>query len=196
MRLAAEAKSSTETARSPAVGRSRGSGAASARASSRRRPRTRTWQRLAGGAIAALLLLGLGFFAGRQTPPAPQLALQVSADRVYQAALARHLSTTRRALLTATNGTSPSLDQGNAVLARSLLDNHRLYLAAAEHNGDRRLVQLLQEIEPVLIELANPSGASDVETRKGLSDFVEHTDLIFQVRAVEAGLNARRSTRT
>ncbi|MBD8526168.1 hypothetical protein [Pseudomarimonas arenosa] len=165
-----------------------------------RRPRRRSWGRLIGGALAASLLLGVGFFAGRQAPPPTVVAahvpetVELSSGRIYQATMVRHLNATRRALLTASNGQTGSIAEGNADLARSLLDNHRLYMAAADHQGDRRLLRLLQEIEPVLIELANPVRADDIQTRKGLGDFVEREDLIFQVRAVEAGLSARRTT--
>jgi hypothetical protein len=45
----------------------------------------------------------------------------------------------------------------------------------------------------VLIELANPAQADDIQLRTGLGDFVERSDLIFQVRAAEAGLRARNA---
>lgn len=169
------------------------------RAQRSRRPR---WLAMAGAAMAASLLLAVGFFAGRHAsvtePPVDyaEAELQLSSGRIYQATLARHLGATRRALLTATKLESGTLVEGNADLARSLLANHRLYMAAAEHKGDRRLLHVLQEIEPVLIELANPAPGKDIQSRKGLREFVENEDLIFQVRAVEAGLSARGTTRT
>ncbi|MCK7593557.1 hypothetical protein [Pseudomarimonas salicorniae] len=162
-----------------------------------RRPRRR-WHLAAGGALAASLLLGVGFFAGRQTaPPVQPMTVEpmvVDAGRVYADTLGRHLGATRRVLASARfDGDSPTLAEANAALARSLLDNHGLYLAAARHNGDRRLVAVLQEIEPVLIELANPADGSGIQSRKALGEFVEREDLIFQVRAAEAGLAARGS---
>lgn len=159
------------------------------------RPRRR-WHAAAGGALAASLLLGVGFFAGRQSAP-PVEPVVVQAERVYADALGRHLGATRRVLTSASfDGDSATLAEGNAALARALLDNHRLYLAAARHNGDRRLVAVLQEIEPVLIELANPAHDGGIEQRKGLGEFVKREDLIFQVRAAEAGLAARGSIET
>ena len=119
----------------------------------------------------------------------------LAADRVYAASMASHLDAARRALLTVSMEDSSALDAGNAELARSLLDDHRLYLAAAEHRGDQRLITLLREIEPVLIELANPAGAGDIPSRKGLVEFVDREDLIFQVRAAEVGLTSRTTTR-
>ena len=158
--------------------------------------RRRSWHAAAGGALAASLLLGVGFFAGRESAP-PVEPQVVAADRVYADALGRYLGATRRVLTSASfDGDSTTLAEGNALLARALLDNHRLYLAAARHNGDRRLVAVLQEIEPVLIELANPMHDGSIEQRKGLGEFVKREDLIFQVRAAEAGLAARGSIET
>lgn len=153
-----------------------------------------------GGALAASLLLGVGFYAGQHSaPPAPPWAIEphvVSAERIYRATMANHLGSTQRLLLTAVNGDERVLAEGNAAVARALLDEHRLYLAVAQRRGDRRLAVLLQELEPILIELANPSSGGDISSRKGLEGFVEHQDLIFQVRAAEAGLTARSTTRT
>lgn len=166
----------------------------------RRFSRRRASARWLGGALAASLLLGVGFYAGQHSaPPAPALAIAqdaLSAERIYRATMANHLGSTRRALLTAVNNDEGALAEGNAEIARALLDEHRLYLAVAQRRGDRRLAVLLQELEPILIELANPTDAGDISSRKGLEGFVEHQDLIFQVRAAEAGLSARSTTRT
>jgi len=152
----------------------------------------RRLQRSLAAGLAAAVLLSLSFIAGRehglQEPPPTPL---VASDRVYANVLAQHLDTTRHALMTAVNADSDGLRFGNAELARALIDNNRLYLAAARHSGDTRLVDLLQAIEPVLIELANPAGSEDIQVRTGLGEFVERSDLIFKVRAAEAGLRAR-----
>lgn len=165
---------------------------------SRQASSLRRLQRSLAAGLAAAVLLSLSFIAGRehglQEPPPTPL---VASDRVYANVLAQHLDTTRHALMTAVNADSDGLRFGNAELARALIDNNRLYLAAARHSGDTRLVDLLQSIEPVLIELANPAGSEDIQVRTGLGEFVERSDLIFKVRAAEAGLRARHPiTRT
>lgn len=166
----------------------------------RRFGRHRASLRWLGGALAASLLLGVGFYAGQHGATRPTaMAIEpdvVSAERIYRATMANHLGSTRRALLTAVNGDKVALAEGNAEIARALLEEHRLYLAVAQRRGDRRLAVLLQELEPILIELANPTDAGDISSRKGLEGFVEHQDLIFQVRAAEAGLSVRSTTRT
>lgn len=155
----------------------------------------RRLQRVLAAGIAAAVLLSVSFFAGREhglqeQPP----TLVVASDRVYANVLAQHLDSTRRALMTAVNADAESLRFGNAQLARALIDNNRLYLEAARRSGDTRLVELLQTLEPVLIELANPAGPDDIQLRTGLDEFVERADLIFQVRATEAALRARSAT--
>jgi hypothetical protein len=152
----------------------------------------RRLQRSLAAGLAAAVLLSLSFIAGREhglQEPSPTAL--VASDRVYANVLAQHLDTTRHALMTAVNADSDGLRFGNAELARALIDNNRLYLAAARHSGDTRLVDLLQSIEPVLIELANPAGSEDIQVRTGLGEFVERSDLIFKVRAAGAGLRAR-----
>jgi hypothetical protein len=166
----------------------------SRRAHRRGSGRRRLQRGLAAG-IAAAVLLSVSFMAGREhglqeRVPAPL----VVSERVYANVLAQHLDSTRRALMTAVNAEGESLRIGNAQLARALIDNNRLYLEAARHSGDTRLVDLLQTLEPVLIELANPAGPDDIQLRTGLGEFVERADLIFQVRAAEAGLRARSAT--
>jgi hypothetical protein len=157
--------------------------------------------RRSAAAAAAALLLAVGFYGGRlSTPPPatdPVAAMPaLDAQRIYGAMLARHLGSTRQALLTAVNSEPEAFGAGNARLAEALIDSNRLYLAAAEASGDRRLAELLRALEPVLIELANPADADDIQVRKGVSDYVERSDLLFQVRAAEAGLRARTTTRT
>ena len=157
--------------------------------------------RRSAAAAAAVLLLAVGFYGGRvSTPSAPLDTVAampaLDAQGIYRATLARHLGSTQQALLTAVNSEPEAFGEGNAQLAAALIDNNRLYLAAAEASGDRRLAELLRALEPVLIELANPADANDIQVRKGVSDYVERSDLLFQVRAAEAGLRARTTTRT
>lgn len=166
-----------------------------------RRHRTRGSRRFAVASAAALLLV-VGFLAGRQHAPEEaeraHAQLAVSADRVYVAMLLQHLDASQRSLLTAVNaGESLALD--NAELARALLDNNRLYAAAAERHGDRHTAELLQRLEPLLIELSNPPAANPgravgIPVRAGLGDYVQRSDLIFELRVAEAGLLARGGT--
>lgn len=162
-------------------------GAAAVRSRSRRRM---PLARRIGVGVAAALLLSVGFLAGRHSGLEP---VRLDADRIYAAMLIQHLDASQRGLMTAVNaGAAPAL--GNDELAAALLANNRLYLAAAQRQGDRRTVDLLQRLEPVLIELANPAPTGDVEASTGLADYVQRSDLIFELRAAQAGFVARGST--
>jgi hypothetical protein len=148
----------------------------------------RRWMQRSAAAVAAALLLAVGFYGGRlSTPTAPVDVVAavpaLDAQGIYRATMARHLGSTQQALLTAVNSEPEAFGEGNAQLAAALIDNNRLYLAAAEASGDRRLAELLRALEPVLIELANPADAHDIQVRKGVSDYVER-------------LRARTTTRT
>ena len=89
------------------------------------------------------------------------------------------------------NSDSPELRQGDAELAASLVESNRLYAAAAARAGNARLADFLRQLEPLLLELANPASAPDISVRQGLRDYVRSNDVLFQVRATEARLDAR-----
>lgn len=195
-RLAADTMSASTQTASPAFPR-----AGAMR--SQQRPRTR-WRGAAAMAAFAMLILGAGFFIGRSTLPEPvappPLAAQTDesklAARVLDAYIAAHLRETEGVLLTALNSDSNDLAAGNAELAAALVESNRLYASAARNAGNTRLAEFLRQMEPVLIELANPPRGDGIEVREGLRDYVRESDLLFQVRATEGRLESRGNHRT
>lgn len=144
--------------------------------------------RLAAAGAAALALVAGGFLAGRAGAPPPQEGAAQAAglpdaarERVLLASVAGHLDSSER-LLTGLVNDQEAGDAEERALAQALLDSNRLYRRAAERAGQRRIVALLDQLEPVLTELANaPAGAG------GLDDVrrrVEEDDLLFKVRIV------------
>lgn len=172
--------------------------------------------RLAAGALALVGALGLGFLLGRQ--PADSLAPPVAgtgtstgtanppgvstdagttlSTRVLDAYVAAHLRETEGVVLTAVNSDSADLLAGNRELAAGLIDSNRLYAQAAARAGNARLANFLQQLEPLLIELANPAGAGPIQDSDGLRDYVDKTDLLFQLRATQARMEPQRQTST
>jgi anti-sigma-K factor RskA len=150
-------------------------------------------------ACAIALAVGIGFYAGRQSAPAPALA-QTGADaaaiRVLDAYVAAHLRATEGVLLTASNSESADLLDGNRQLAASLVEANRLYALAATRAGNAALADFLRQLEPVLISLANPSQSAPVQPSDGLRDYLRTTDLLFQVRAAQARLDRGGERRT
>lgn len=164
------------------------------------RPRSR-WRVASAAAASVVLILGAGFFAGRVSVPEapPPIASQADpllATRVLDAYVAAHLRETEGVLLTALNSDSSDLGEGNAELAAALVESNRLYTTAAARSGNLRLADFLRQMEPVLIELANPPRGDGVEVRDGLRAYVRESDLLFQVRATEGALESRGNRRT
>jgi hypothetical protein len=111
------------------------------------------------------------------------------ATRVLDAYVAEHLRATEGLLLTAVNSDDAGL-VGNRDLAASLVDSNRLYAQAATRSGNTRLAGFLRQLEPVLLELANQSPDTSVQSIDGLRDYLKKTDLLFQVRATQARIDA------
>lgn len=181
---------------------------ASARTHARPRRRLRAWG--AGLAASAVLALAvyLPYAYRNPLPPTapvavepevpaaapartPESAAQDSADRVLDAYVAGHLRSTEGLLLSVVNNESGALAPMDPGYVRDLVDDNRLYAAAAAERGDRALAGFLDSLEPTLIELANRTPAAGVEQENALRDYVDGSDLVFQVRAVEARLQQR-----
>jgi hypothetical protein len=150
--------------------------------------------RAAFAAVCMLLLaISIGFYAGRSTAPQPDEIAQTRANamatRVLDAYVAEHLRATEGLLLTAVNSDDAGL-VGNRDLAASLVDSNRLYAQAATRSGNTRLADFLRQLEPVLLELANQSPDTSVQSIDGLRDYLKKTDLLFQVRATQARIDA------
>jgi len=172
--------------------------------SGQRRPRRRQWWAIAA---AATLVLAVGFLGGRLSAPlSPETPVPVDsvaatepaassslATRALDAYVASHLRTTEGLLLGASLGDDTHLDMDDAALAAALVDSNRLYAAAAARAGNARLAGFLQQLEPVLIELANPPAGTRIERHEGLREFIDDADLLFQLRATETQLRTRHS---
>lgn len=176
------------------------------RAHARPRRRLRAWG--AGLAATAVLALAVYLPLSRRepAPPAAPIAAQpaapvaalaragagqASADRVLDAYVAGHLRSTEGLLLSVVNNEGGALAPMDPGYVRDLVDDNRLYAAAAAERGDRALAGFLDSLEPTLIELANRAPAEGVEQENALRDYVDGSDLVFQVRAVEARLQQR-----
>ena len=151
-------------------------------------------------ACVLALAVGIGFYAGRQSAPdAPALAASsadAAAARVLDAYVAAHLRATEGVLMTASNSDSAEILDGNRELAASLVEANRLYALAAARAGNTQLADFLRQIEPVLISLANPAPPSSVQPSEGLREYLNTTDLMFQVRAAQARLDRSGPHRT
>jgi len=158
-------------------------------------------RRLVPLAAAAALLLVVGFVAGRVWPPdapgdgrdeAPQLARTLSPggrDQILLASVAGHLESSERLLVEISNA-EPERRGGEVELAaerrwaKELLGANRLYRQSAEQGGRPRLAALLDELEPLLLELAHAPAELPAAELDTLRARIEARALLFKTRIV------------
>jgi len=156
-------------------------------------------------AAAATVLLTVGaYWLGRQNaiPTAPQsthasatpsLGTEVIRERVVLAALGEHLDRTERTLVELVNsqpGGHVDISAEQA-WARDLLEANRLYRQAAGRSSPA-LSQVLDDLEPVLLEIANSPSQLTSDEFKTLRDRIEGRSLVFKVRVTGADVRARQ----
>ncbi len=155
------------------------------------------------GALAAmgLLVLAVAFALGRwsgpdlvpgelATGPRPVQGFDTEArQRMLLASVVGHLDASERLLTELVNREREPGVESERELAAALLSSNRLYRQAADRAGQRRIVVLLDQLEPVLLELANaPAGAAGGGDARRL---VRSGDLLFKVRIVGGSLEPR-----
>jgi len=158
--------------------------------------------RLAALAATLVAALAAAFWAGRQSVPAgetlsaaePAAALSAEArERLLLASLAGHLESSGLLLTDLANAPAGGTLAEERPWAEALLASNRLYRQAAERAGQRRVVALLDELEPLLVELAHRSEADPLAD---LQHTIAQRDLLFKVRVVGGRLEAARGAAT
>lgn len=162
-------------------------------------------------AVAATLVLAAGaYWLGRHdaapilTPEVPQARTAPSAipaagaeairERVVLAALGEHLDRTERTLVELVNserGGQVNITAEQA-WARDLLDANRLYRQAARGAQSPALSQVLEDLEPVLLEIANSPSRLTSDEFEALRGRIEARSLVFKVRVTGADIRARQ----
>jgi hypothetical protein len=152
---------------------------------------------LAGG-VAALVLAA--FVAGRvsSTDPsvgtAPTLAsTPIDPDRVLQAEVGDHLDRTQMMLVELANADTDHADvlageQGRAV---DLVAANRLIRQSAEQNGDVVIADVLDDLERVLMEIANAPADASSNDLTDLQSRITAEDLLFRLRVIASEMRQR-----
>jgi hypothetical protein len=139
-------------------------------------------------ALAAML--AITFFAGVWTERQRTSAPDNSRERVLLMAMSDHLERSQIVLTELVHASSGALDlQTERERARNLLEENRLLRQTAIHLGDRRDAALLDDLERVLLDLANGSPDRNSEDLKMLQQRVESDGLLWKVRITST--NAR-----
>jgi hypothetical protein len=164
---------------------------------------------------AVVLLILAAFAAGRYThrqdqptniagntpqQPAPQ---QVR-ERILLVAVGDHLDRAQTVLLEISNaeadGTGKEAKGGEVDItqeqkrAESLLAENRIYRQTAEHSGDNTVANVLDELEPVLMDIVHsPSEVSGPELAE-LQKRIESQGLLLKVRVLDSSVREKAKT--
>jgi hypothetical protein len=152
---------------------------------------------LAGG-VAALVLVA--FIAGRFTTTEPAgittTASPVAAadpDRVLHAEVGDHLDRTQMMLVELANAETDhadvlGLEQGRAV---DLVAANRLIRQSAEQSGDVVIADVLEDLERVLLEIANSPANASSNDLTDLQSRITDDDLLFRLRVIASEMRRR-----
>lgn len=157
-------------------------------------PRAPHWA--LAGAAAALVLIA--FLAGRfsspivSVPPADEVAAGLE-ERVLVLAVVDHLDRSQMVLLEVLNrDVSDTADLSREQsLARELVASSRLYRQSAVRAGDDRTGAVLDELERVLLEIANASPDATADDLETLRARIAARGLLFKVRVVHTEMIER-----
>ena len=152
------------------------------------------WSMAAG--VAALVLVA--FVAGRFSTltPGPSDApgpTENVAERVLVVAVVDHLDRSQMMLVELMNADlEASTDIASEQLrARELVTTNRLYRQTAVHAGDAATREVLDELERVLIEIANTPQDATKDDLDALRAGIAQRGLLFKVRVVHSEMRER-----
>lgn len=161
----------------------------------REQPR-RHWLWIATPALAALLTVAFlgGIWVEKRHAAMNASMANASRERVLLMAMSDHLERSQIVLTEFLHDQASSPDlKDEQKRARNLLAENRLLRQTALHLGDRGHAALLEDLERVLLDLANGSPETDGQDLKLLQQRVENEGLLWKVRVTSA--NAREKGR-
>ena len=153
---------------------------------------------LAGG-VAALVLAA--FVAGRVSSVDPTLpgsapglvANNPDPERVLHAEVGDHLDRTQMMLMELANTDTDQADvlAGEQIRAVDLVAANRLIRQSAERNGDVVIADVLEDLERVLMEIANAPANASSNDLTDLQSRITDEDLLFRLRVIAAEMRQR-----
>lgn len=157
-------------------------------------------QRLAAlGGVVALVILA--FVAGRWTKPQIPVTEQTDAakvrERVLVVAVGEHLGRTEMVLMELENAPE---QKGQKTInisetqrrAEDLVEENRLYRQTALKEGDQAMAGTLDELERVLLDIANSPEEVTPAAFETIRKRIEAQGILFKVRVVKQGLDERK----
>ncbi|HET7105958.1 MAG TPA: hypothetical protein VFI38_04045 [Candidatus Acidoferrum sp.] len=169
--------------------------------------RARWWESLfvperlaALGGVVALVILA--FVAGRWTKPPVPVVEQADAakvrERVLVVAVGEHLGRTEMVLMELENAPAKKGHQAINISetqrrAEDLVEENRLYRQTALKEGDQAMAGTLDELERVLLDIANSPEEVTPAAFETIRKRIEDQGLLFKVRVVKQGLDERKA---
>jgi hypothetical protein len=155
---------------------------------------------VAVGAMVALVILA--FWLGRITKPPKQGGSDFAdagkvRERVLMVAVGEHLGRSEMVLVELAN-TQPR--QGQRLVnisaeqkrAEDLVEENRLYRETALQEGDAAMASTLDELERVLLDVANSPDEVTPAQFEAIQKRIEAQGILFKVRVVRQGLDERK----
>jgi hypothetical protein len=157
---------------------------------SRRRSPWLTWSPWAAAAAVAILVTG-AFLLGRATSRPPDTPVSVEARRrILLAAVGDHLEKSRRTLIEYVNSGEGGVRRQRAV-AEDLLASSRLYRQTAARSGEPGVAEVLEDVERVLLEIANGPEQPTPEARAALARRLDTEGILFKIEIIGAHATER-----
>lgn len=148
-----------------------------------------------GWLAAAVLLIAVGFLAGRFWPRQDEaVALSAEArERILVRTVAGHLERSERLLAEVANAeTDGAVDlSAERKWAQDLLEANRLYRQITRRGGRPMLSSLLDDLEPFLLELAHSPSEIPAEDLADLRARIEERALLFKMRIASQRLESK-----
>jgi hypothetical protein len=150
----------------------------------------------AAAALFATLIVA-AFLAGRYYPKAQPNAQTATAgqvrERILLVAVGDHLERSQTVLLELVNAQpGQTLDVASErERAGDLVAENRLYRQTAAGTGDTRVASVLDDLEPVLLEIAHGPDRLTPEEVESLRERIEGDGILFKVRVVGSTVRHR-----
>lgn len=133
---------------------------------------------------------------GTQSPPASPVAnggsSQQTRDRILLVVVGDHFDKSERMLIELKNldpANEPDLSSERG-RAEELLASNRLYRQTARESGEEQVARLLDELEPVLMQIAHTPTQVTAEEVRSIQKRVEAKGLVFKLRVVKSDVRA------
>jgi hypothetical protein len=128
------------------------------------------------------------------TPPANGMVANVEPERVLQAEFGNHLDRTQMMLVELVNADTDHADvlAGEQARAADLVAANRLMRQSALQSGDAQIVDILEDLERVLLEIANAPADASSKQVNDLQSRITNEDLLFRLRVIASEMRQRQ----